>query len=118
MLCDIYKLNSFRYDQTLKTSNALISLGPLVALLLFEQAIVMPCFHFMQRFVMSSVVCMEGFVTMVNVSSDVQIMRATLVKRVRQYCPACQCAMMYWFGILKGSIVHQVNSVYYSNLKQ
>ena len=71
-----------------------------------------------QRFVMSSVVCMEGFVTMVNVSFDVQIMRATLVKRVRQYCPACQCVMMYWFGILMGSIVHQVNSAYYSNSKQ
>jgi len=70
-----------------------------------------------QRSVMNNVVCMEGFAIMVNVSSVVQIMRATLVKRVLQYCPACQCVMMYLLEIRMGSIVHQVNSAYYNSLK-
>jgi hypothetical protein len=71
-----------------------------------------------QRFVMSNVVCTEESVIMVNVNSAVQIMQATLVRKVLQYCPACQCAMMYWLGMLTGSIVHQVNSVFYNSLKQ
>ena len=74
-------------------------------------------FLLMQRSVMNNVVCMEGFAIMVNVSSVVQIMQATLVKRVLQYCPACQCVMMYLLEIRMGSIVHQVNSAYYNSLK-
>ena len=74
-------------------------------------------FLLMQRSVMNNVVCMEGFAIMVNVSSVVQIMRATLVKRVLQYCPACQCVMMYLLEIRMGSIVHQVNSAYCNSLK-
>jgi hypothetical protein len=70
-----------------------------------------------QRFVMSNAVCMEEFVIMVNVSFVVQIMQATLVRRALQYCPACQCVMMYLLEMLMDSIVHQVNSAYYNNLK-
>jgi len=78
---------------------------------------VISSFLFMQRFAMNNVVYMEGFVIMVSVNSAVQIMRATHVRRVLQYCPACQCVMMYLLEIQRGSIVHQVNSVYYSSLK-
>jgi hypothetical protein len=74
-------------------------------------------FLLMQRFVMSNAVCMEEFVIMVNVSFVVQIMQATLVRRALQYCPACQCVMMYLLEMLMDNIVHQVNSAYYSNLK-
>jgi hypothetical protein len=78
---------------------------------------VISSFLFMQRFAMNNVVYMEGFVIMVNVNSAVQIMLATHVRRVLQYCPVCQCVMMYLLEIQRGSIVHQVNSVYYSSLK-
>lgn len=71
----------------------------------------------LQRFAMNNVVYMEGFVIMVNVNSVVQIMQATHVRRVLQYCPVCQCVMMYLLEIQMGSIVRQVNSVYYSSLK-
>jgi hypothetical protein len=54
---------------------------------------------------------------MVNVNSVVQIMQATHVRRVLQYCPVCQCVMMYLLEIQMGSIVRQVSSVYYSSLK-
>lgn len=54
---------------------------------------------------------------MVNVNSVVQIMQATHVRRVLQYCQVCQCVMMYLLEIQMGSIVRQVNSVYYSSLK-
>jgi hypothetical protein len=78
---------------------------------------VISSFLFMQRFAMNNVVYMEGFVIMVNVNSAVQIMLATHVRRVLQYCPVCQCVMMYLLEIQRDSIVHQVNSVYYSSLK-
>ena len=72
----------------------------------------------MQLFVMNNAVFMEVCVIMEFVSFGVLTMRATLARTAHCYSPVFQIAERCWRVMPQGNIVHLVNQVFCSSLKQ